>query len=75
MSTNNWRQREIEKVRARKEQERKLAEEMEQKKIQKTEQNFPSVIPQTPQQSTTVFEKNLPHSHRTGNKKKRDSEH
>jgi len=57
MSTNNWRQREIEKVRARKEQERKLAEEMEQKKIQKTEQNFPSVIPQTPQQSTTVFEK------------------
>lgn len=57
MNVNNWRQREAEKVRARKEQERKLKEELEQKKIQKTEQNFPSVIPQTPQHSTTVFEK------------------
>lgn len=58
MNVNNWRQREAEKVRIRKEQERKLAEELEQKKIQKTETNFPSVLPSTPQHNThNVFDK------------------
>ena len=43
MSATSWRQREIEKARARKEQAARLEEEARTKTIQKTETNFPSM--------------------------------
>lgn len=53
-----WRAREVAKARERKEQEKKLAEEVQQKKIEKTTTNFPtlagSVIPMGGQ--TVVFD-------------------
>lgn len=44
-----WRQREIEKAKARKEAEQKAKEEAEKKQYAKTETNFPSLIGAAPQ--------------------------
>jgi hypothetical protein len=41
---NTWRQREIEKAKARKEAEMKMKEEAEKKQYAKTEANFPTLI-------------------------------
>lgn len=43
-SGSNWRQREIEKAKARKEAEMKAKEDAEKKQYARTEQNFPSLI-------------------------------
>ena len=42
-----WRAREVAKARERKEQEKKLADEVQQKKLEKTTTNFPSLSGQT----------------------------
>lgn len=51
MSTNSWRQREIEKARLRKEAAARAEEEARAKSIQKTETNFPSMVSTAPKAS------------------------
>lgn len=56
--SNNWREREAAKARARKEEAAKAAEVAQMKKIEKTEANFPSMSSAAPK-STVVFDNNF----------------